>query len=231
MIEICAYISSATRHIILLQHLRSSLPVQNHPVARLPDLTIATTGCFLCYKKILFIMSNNPPPPTPAQLAALRLRQPPATYPTGILNTQSRRHLSGTNAIFGTTRTVSFPDNPVTMSQSPPRASQAGPSEEAILQRGRSSSRSSSLPPTIRASSQSTESTSGGSHERRSVKHLTCFWWKEKGACKYSEKDCLYAHSDTGKSVMPKSSSTPQRSGKVHHAQHLPIQTSQPARN
>ncbi|KIW89681.1 uncharacterized protein Z519_09837 [Cladophialophora bantiana CBS 173.52] len=33
---------------------------------------------------------------------------------------------------------------------------------------------------------------------RRSVKHLTCFWWWEKGECKYSEEDCLYAHHDTG---------------------------------
>ncbi|OQU97259.1 hypothetical protein CLAIMM_03215 [Cladophialophora immunda] len=36
------------------------------------------------------------------------------------------------------------------------------------------------------------------SHNRRSVKHLTCFWWWEKGECKYSEEDCLYAHHDTG---------------------------------
>lgn len=34
--------------------------------------------------------------------------------------------------------------------------------------------------------------------QRPSVKHLTCFWWKEKGYCKKSEKDCLYAHHDTG---------------------------------
>ncbi|EXJ92724.1 hypothetical protein A1O3_01276 [Capronia epimyces CBS 606.96] len=33
---------------------------------------------------------------------------------------------------------------------------------------------------------------------RRSVKHLTCFWWWEKGECRFSEEDCLYAHHDTG---------------------------------
>ncbi|ETI23833.1 hypothetical protein G647_05639 [Cladophialophora carrionii CBS 160.54] len=34
--------------------------------------------------------------------------------------------------------------------------------------------------------------------DRRSVKHLTCFWWWEKGECKYSDDECLYAHYDTG---------------------------------
>jgi hypothetical protein len=33
---------------------------------------------------------------------------------------------------------------------------------------------------------------------RRSVKHLTCFWWWEKGECRFSDEDCLYAHYDTG---------------------------------
>ncbi|KAK2770473.1 hypothetical protein FQN53_005532 [Emmonsiellopsis sp. PD_33] len=32
-----------------------------------------------------------------------------------------------------------------------------------------------------------------------SVKHLTCWWWNEKGQCRYSEKNCLYAHRETGK--------------------------------
>ena len=33
---------------------------------------------------------------------------------------------------------------------------------------------------------------------RGSVKHLTCFWWKDKGHCRFSEEECLYAHHDTG---------------------------------
>ena len=33
---------------------------------------------------------------------------------------------------------------------------------------------------------------------RRSVKHLTCFWWWEKGECRYSDEECLYSHYDTG---------------------------------
>lgn len=35
-------------------------------------------------------------------------------------------------------------------------------------------------------------------HGKPSVKHLTCFWWKEKGDCRFKEEDCLYAHRDTG---------------------------------
>jgi hypothetical protein len=35
-------------------------------------------------------------------------------------------------------------------------------------------------------------------HGKPSVKHLTCFWWKEKGDCRFKEEDCLYAHHDTG---------------------------------
>jgi hypothetical protein len=31
-------------------------------------------------------------------------------------------------------------------------------------------------------------------HGKPSVKHLTCFWWKEKGDCRFKEEDCLYAH-------------------------------------
>lgn len=34
---------------------------------------------------------------------------------------------------------------------------------------------------------------------RPSVKHLTCYWWKTKGVCRFSEEDCLYSHHDTGK--------------------------------
>lgn len=33
---------------------------------------------------------------------------------------------------------------------------------------------------------------------RRSVKHLTCFWWWEKGECRFSDEECLYSHHDTG---------------------------------
>lgn len=35
-------------------------------------------------------------------------------------------------------------------------------------------------------------------HGKPSVKHLTCFWWKVKGDCRFSEDDCLYAHRETG---------------------------------
>ena len=32
----------------------------------------------------------------------------------------------------------------------------------------------------------------------RSVKSLTCYFWANHGACKWSEKDCLYSHHHTG---------------------------------
>ena len=108
---------------------------------------------------------------------------------------QAYRTPTGSNSILGSARTVSFPDNPVTMSQSPPQLSPASTSSESTPLRGRSESRSSSLPPIIRSANPSDESV-----RRSSVKHLTCFWWKEKGSCKYTEEECLYAHYDTGKS-------------------------------
>jgi hypothetical protein len=59
--------------------------------------------------------------------------------------------------------------------------------------------RPSSLP---RRSPQSRKSSSNPGtphhHGKPSVKHLTCFWWKEKGDCRFKEEDCLYAHHDTG---------------------------------
>ncbi|OJD19147.1 hypothetical protein AJ78_00847 [Emergomyces pasteurianus Ep9510] len=42
-------------------------------------------------------------------------------------------------------------------------------------------------------------STSGSKKERPSVKHLTCWWWNEKGQCRYSVDECLYAHHQTGR--------------------------------
>jgi hypothetical protein len=33
---------------------------------------------------------------------------------------------------------------------------------------------------------------------KKSLKHLTCYHWKQKGGCRYREDDCQYAHHDTG---------------------------------
>jgi hypothetical protein len=57
----------------------------------------------------------------------------------------------------------------------------------------RSLARSSSLP-----SSPKSRRATPHPHGKPSVKHLTCFWWKVKGDCRFSEGDCLYAHRDTG---------------------------------
>ncbi|PGH08994.1 hypothetical protein AJ79_05789, partial [Helicocarpus griseus UAMH5409] len=41
--------------------------------------------------------------------------------------------------------------------------------------------------------------TANSKNGKPSVKHLTCWWWSEKGECRYSEQECLYAHHRTGK--------------------------------
>ena len=74
-------------------------------------------------------------------------------------------------------------------------------SRSAENARPRAHSRSSSAPTSLHVPRQRSEassrSTSPGLPEnRRSVKHLTCFWWKEKGTCRFSEEECLYAHHD-----------------------------------
>ena len=33
---------------------------------------------------------------------------------------------------------------------------------------------------------------------RKSLKHLTCYHWKQRGGCRYREDECQYAHWDTG---------------------------------
>jgi hypothetical protein len=109
---------------------------------------------------------------------------------------QSRRNQAG-NLVFGSARRINFPVNPVIMSHSPPVRTSGSLSPEDTPLRARSGSRSSSLPPIgTRTRTSSEESLT----RSRSVKHLTCFWWKEKGSCKYSDEECLYAHHDTGKS-------------------------------
>jgi hypothetical protein len=101
-------------------------------------------------------------------------------------------------------------------SGSPPREDQAeiaSRSSRSMLQvRPRAHSRSSSAPTSLsvprqssaESSSRSTSPTSPGNQEnRRSVKHLTCFWWKEKGSCRHSDEDCLYAHYDVSPFLIP----------------------------
>ncbi|KAL8828092.1 MAG: hypothetical protein Q9191_002790 [Dirinaria sp. TL-2023a] len=42
-----------------------------------------------------------------------------------------------------------------------------------------------------------------GNEKGMSMKHLTCYFWSENGHCKYSEADCLYSHTDTGRLAGP----------------------------
>jgi hypothetical protein len=137
-------------------------------------------------------------PPAEAQTTPTLSGSHPTLSGRPSIISQSRRNLSSSNSIFGSGRSVKFPDNPVTMTRSPPPQFSDSSSPEMTPIRGRSGSRSASLPPCMRTATSPEE----GMARSRSVKHLTCFWWKEKGSCKYSEDECLYAHYDTGKSIL-----------------------------
>jgi hypothetical protein len=81
-----------------------------------------------------------------------------------------------------------------TDTSSPPLDETPTRSRSVQKSRPRGESRSSSVP-VLNIPRQTFDSTD--QDRKTSVKHLTCFWWKEKGQCKYSDEDCLYAHYDT----------------------------------
>ena len=59
--------------------------------------------------------------------------------------------------------------------------------------RMRTESRSSSVPVSLQVPRTWVRATSPQPQDgsKSSVKHLTCFWWKEKGACRFSDEECL----------------------------------------
>ena len=67
------------------------------------------------------------------------------------------------------------------------------PASSGLKGKGRPIPGSTSLP-----SSPKVRSATPHPYGKPSVKHLTCFWWKVKGSCRFVEDDCLYAHRDTG---------------------------------
>jgi hypothetical protein len=75
----------------------------------------------------------------------------------------------------------------------PSRPRTPTPSHNGSKGKGRYLPRSSSLP-----SSPKSRRATPHPYGKPSVKHLTCFWWKVKGDCRFSEEDCLYAHRETG---------------------------------
>ncbi len=83
------------------------------------------------------------------------------------------------------------------LEDTPTRASRS--QQQATRPRGES--RSSSVPSGLnilpRQCSGATSPGEGLTERKSSVKHLTCFWWKEKGQCRFSDEECLYAHRDT----------------------------------
>lgn len=52
-------------------------------------------------------------------------------------------------------------------------------------------------------SDQQLPSPENGHEKGMSMKHLTCYFWSENGHCKYSEADCLYSHTETGRVAGP----------------------------
>lgn len=128
-------------------------------------------------------------------------RHPPR-QPSRGLPTSTARH-STTPFAASPLHTAMSATTSSSESGSPPqRETPTRVSRSAENTRPRAHSRSSSAPTSLyvhcqRSDATSSRSTSPGLAEnRRSVKHLTCFWWKEKGTCRYSEEDCLYAHRD-----------------------------------
>ncbi len=63
-------------------------------------------------------------------------------------------------------------------------------SEDDNESSGQQSVRSSSRPDSRAGSPLPSPATNQLVRDHRSVKHLTCFWWWEKGECKYSDEDC-----------------------------------------
>lgn len=126
----------------------------------------------------------------------------PSRHPARGASTSSSRQNTTPFAAspLHTTMSVATTDSE---SGSPPQQETPTPKpRSAESTRPRAHSRSSSAPtslhvPRQRSDGASSRSTSPGLLDnRRSVKHLTCFWWKEKGTCRYSEEECLYAHRD-----------------------------------
>lgn len=136
--------------------------------------------------------TSTPPPTTSPPTLNTTLSHRPANRASN-LSLRNRRKPGGSPLTI--VRNVTFRDDPVTMRQSPNRDEGDSSSAESTPKRGRTEWRSTTPDITITASTND-----GNLRDSRSVKHLTCFWWKEKGSCKYTDDQCLYAHEDTGES-------------------------------
>lgn len=88
----------------------------------------------------------------------------------------------------------SFPSSPLTseVETCSNEASSTQRDYKKVETRGRGMSRSSSVPAAMNTTAKKTVNSTS------SVRHMTCFWWKEKGHCSKSSDDCAYAHYDTG---------------------------------
>jgi hypothetical protein len=98
---------------------------------------------------------------------------------------------------LGSPRVRSSSNTSLNRSHGPVRYSPRPPTPTAKKSKGDHTSSTPRRSPHSRKSSSSRPGTPHP-HGKPSVKHLTCFWWKEKGDCRFKEEDCLYAHHDTG---------------------------------
>jgi hypothetical protein len=122
---------------------------------------------------------------------------------------ENRRSMPSPLPVFTTSPAVSEPGSPsysqipslgrsfsqtsLYACRTPSRPRTPTPSSARSKGKGRLLPRSSSLP-----TSPKHRRATPHPHGKPSVKHLTCFWWKVKGDCRFSEEDCLYAHRETG---------------------------------
>ncbi|KIV76870.1 hypothetical protein PV11_08721 [Exophiala sideris] len=129
------------------------------------------------------------------------------------------------NPVVGSPLQQSFPAYDNTSSAPNTPQMQNTPSRPAREQQGRkrSDTRSSSVPsnvwkpsgkqhmvhgtrgpsrtqPSSRATTpyRHSHTNSGTGGPNKSVKHMTCFWWRNQGFCKKTDEECSYAHWDTG---------------------------------
>lgn len=75
----------------------------------------------------------------------------------------------------------------------------------------RSEDTSFAISQTMSSPAKSTKSGSKGPIKRKTMKDLTCWFWLNKGDCRFDEDRCLFAHHHTGKVAEPPKRSTPNK--------------------
>lgn len=161
-------------------------------------------------KTVVIAVSDQSPTAETSIMSADRLRPLTPMYNRSYVGSMSHQTQ---DPVFTTSPAASEPTSPALHPvHIQPHHIQITPARTPRSTRDRagSQSRSSSLPSGLRIKPERFTSSplSSGRNTphprgRGSVRHLTCFWWKEKGHCRLSDEDCLYAHYDTGHYTNP----------------------------